>query len=87
MGCIEIFKEKLYDLLNDRNILNIDSNESNATLSNKKIVVDNGETMTEILNQGNSQRKSASAADRGQFSSRSHAIIQIVRLCEIHICV
>lgn len=78
MGFIEIYKEKVYDLLSDSRLVYVYQNgESDVKLSNKEVVVENGESIIEMLYQGNQQRKLKST-DKNEFCNRSHAIFRIV---------
>lgn len=71
---IEIYKEKMYDLLNERQTVTVDAN---GQLSNQGVPVENSEKTIEILFQGSKERK-LSLNDTTKFSSRSHAIFRIV---------
>ncbi|XP_037032466.1 kinesin-like protein KIN-7I isoform X2 [Bradysia coprophila] len=73
-GYIEIYKEKIYDLLNDRKQILIDQND--ITLSNEEIVVESFERAVEILLNGSYKRKSATEDD-SKLSSISHSIFRI----------
>lgn len=74
VGYIEIYKEKIYDLLNDRARIEFASD----TISNKEFFVDCVEKTVDIFINGSYKRKS-STKDPQQLSSLSHAIFRIVR--------
>lgn len=75
MSYIEIYNEKIHDLLNDRKPTKYCHNSDQLT--NKEIIVTNEETIIKILYEGNKIRKAASTK-MNQFSSRSHTIFRIV---------
>lgn len=78
MGYIEIYNEKVYDLLNDRKLVTINQNgENDVKLTNKEVIVKNGETILNILALRNKLRKAAQT-NMNEASSRSHAIFRIV---------
>lgn len=76
MGYVELYNEKVYDLLNDRKETRFCHN-SELQLTNKEVIVMNETTVIKILLEGNKIRKAASTK-MNQFSSRSHTIFRIV---------
>lgn len=79
MGYIEIYNEKVFDLLTERKLVTINQNgENDIKLTNKEVIVQDGETILNILNLGNKLRKAAQT-NMNEASSRSHAIFRIVR--------
>ncbi|XP_037032465.1 kinesin-related protein 13-like isoform X1 [Bradysia coprophila] len=76
-GYIEIYKEQICDLLNDRKPVWIDQNKKfDFMLSNDEIVVENFEKAAEIAFNGSFKRKSAKD-DGSKLSSLSHSIFRI----------
>lgn len=70
----------MYDLLNDRKQVTINQNGDNdVRLTNKEEIVSDGDTILNILTQGNRLRKAAQTT-MNELSSRSHAIFRIVSL-------
>lgn len=79
-GYIEIYKEKIYDLLNERQPVLIDQNKKfDFLLSNDEIIVENYEKAVETVFNGSYKRKS-SAEDGSKLSNLSHSIFRIVSL-------
>lgn len=79
VGYIEIYNEKVYDLLTDRKQVQINQNGDNdVKLTNKEVIVKDGETILNILAIGNKLRKAAQT-NMNEASSRSHAIFRIVK--------
>lgn len=77
-GYIEIYKEKIFDLLNDRQPVSMDQNKKfDFMLSNTEIVAENFEKAARIMFDGSYKRKS-SADDATKLSSLSHSIFRIV---------
>lgn len=87
MGYIEIYNEKVYDLLADRNLVTVTQNgENDIKLSNKEVIVKDGETILNILAMGNKLRIAAKT-NMNEASSRSHAIFRIVwRFVKFYFC-
>ncbi|KAG4075536.1 hypothetical protein HA402_003361 [Bradysia odoriphaga] len=78
VGYIEIYNEKVYDLLNERKQVTINQNGDNdVRLTNKEEIVSDGDTILNILTQGNRLRKAAQT-NMNELSSRSHAIFRII---------
>lgn len=78
VGYIEIYNEKVYDLLKKREAVSISQNGDNdVKLTNKEVIVQDGETILNILAVGNKLRKAAQTS-MNDASSRSHAIFRIV---------
>lgn len=76
MNYIEIYKENVYDLLDDRKKVVVDPN---GNFDAKDVEVNDVDETTKILDCGSKQRKS-STNDNKRLSSRSHAIFRIVSL-------
>lgn len=78
VGYIEIYNEKLYDLLDintEPKILEKTRGETNV--SSKEFMVSNEETIMELLLRGNKERKTA-GTKMNERSSRSHTIFRLV---------
>lgn len=76
MNYIEIYKEKVYDLLDNRKVVVVDSN---GNFDAKNVKVDDFDATVKILDNGCKQR-TFSTNDNKRLSSRSHAIFRIVSL-------
>ncbi|XP_037044939.1 kinesin-like protein KIN-7F isoform X2 [Bradysia coprophila] len=75
-GFIEIHNETMYDLLNHRQIVQFDGQiELHMKLSNKEVVVNDKDTILELLDKGNKARLPTTKADA---PSSSHTIFRIV---------
>lgn len=85
VGFIEIYKEKVYDLLNDRRQVLVDPNRKYDKLTNEEVPVESVKNAIEILYNGSYKRKSSTKNNK-QLSSRSHAIFRFVSL-ELYFCV
>ena len=74
----EIYGGKLYDLLNDHQVLKLqeDKNGVIQVAGLKEVFVDNDDHILELIKQGNSVR-TTHATKANDTSSRSHAITQI----------
>lgn len=74
----EIYGGKIYDLLNDHQVLSIreDKNSTIQIAGLKEVFVDNDDHILELIKQGNSVR-TTHATKANDTSSRSHAITQI----------
>lgn len=78
VGYIEIYNEKVYDLLSQRKIVSLNQDGDNELkLSNKEVIVSNEDTMIKLLEEGNKRRKGG-LTKMNNSSSRSHAIFRIV---------
>lgn len=73
VGYIEIYNEKIFDLLNQRTALTLRDD-----LQNKEVLVSKEEAILSLLHTGNKVR-SAAFTQMNKLSSRSHAIFRIVR--------
>lgn len=75
---IEIYNEKIYDLLNNRNEVKIQEIANGELhIERKEIIVTSEEGIMKLLDGGNNLRKVAETNMNVQ-SSRSHAIFSIV---------
>lgn len=76
---IEIFNEKLYDLLDTANVdlKIVERTRGEVTVVCKECIVRNEQIVMECIQQGNKERKTASTK-MNERSSRSHTIFRIV---------
>lgn len=77
---IEIYNERVYDLLDKRNELKIqETGTGETTVKSVEKIVNSEQSIVELLSQGNKERKVAETKMNVQ-SSRSHTIFSIVSM-------
>lgn len=75
---IEIYNERVYDLLDKRNELKIqETGSGDTTVNSVEKIVNSEQSIVALISQGNKERKVAETKMNVQ-SSRSHAIFSIV---------
>lgn len=75
---IEIYNERVYDLLDKRNELKIqETGNGDTSVNSVEKIVNSEQIIMELLSQGNKERKVAETKMNVQ-SSRSHTIFSIV---------
>eukprot|EP00201_Polytomella_parva_P021048 CAMPEP_0175048850 /NCGR_PEP_ID=MMETSP0052_2-20121109/6421_1 /TAXON_ID=51329 ORGANISM="Polytomella parva, Strain SAG 63-3" /NCGR_SAMPLE_ID=MMETSP0052_2 /ASSEMBLY_ACC=CAM_ASM_000194 /LENGTH=283 /DNA_ID=CAMNT_0016312965 /DNA_START=406 /DNA_END=1253 /DNA_ORIENTATION=+ len=77
VSCFEIYGNKIFDLLNQRNKLNIleDAKKKVVVVGLKEFVVDSVEVVKQLIEESGTQRSTGSTAANAD-SSRSHSIMQ-----------
>lgn len=79
VGYIEIYNEKIYDLLNKKNQdLKIQECNGMVNVNSKECIITSEESLLQFLCMGNKER-TVGETNMNERSSRSHAIFRIVR--------
>lgn len=84
IGYIEIYNEKLYDLLDTSNTdLKIqEKSRGEVTVNHREVIVSNEAIIMQQLQAGNKERKTG-GTNMNERSSRSHTIFRIVRRFDV----